>query len=228
MRFVFTPEIKTVGTIGLKCSEFDIKNEVMIFSGDYKFTRQHCGPLTHMVLDNIVQKVIDHFGFNITNNIVIDTRVNMLMKGQYPSIPGWHCDDVPRNTVTGLTTKVGQPNLFLVDPSVQHFMVLLSTGSTAHGVSGTEFVTSDREYKIDPDNVWNSLNISVNNDSDKRTLKVVAGEVIRFNQLSIHRASPATENGWRYFFRLSVTHRVPRNEIRNQVQIYVDLNDSGW
>lgn len=216
----FNPFIYSISSINGRYDANAIKNEPMIFSGDYIFTRENCGPLTSMILDDVYPRVKHYYDDFIPLNVVIDTRVNMLMREQYPSIPGWHCDDVPRVN--------GQPDMSLIDRNVQHFMVLLSTGNSDNGVSGTEFITLPRAYDIDSEQVWHSLDVAANNDESKTTRKVQVGEVVMFDQSSIHRATPATENGWRMFFRLSVTHRAPWNEIRNQVQIYCDMSKSGW
>lgn len=32
-----------------------------------------------------------------SSQYLVDVKVHMLMPGQYPCIPGWHCDFVPRN-----------------------------------------------------------------------------------------------------------------------------------
>lgn len=224
MQYTFDPVIRSVahvpGTFGVE----NMKYEPMIFSGDLDWSRKNGGKLTNHVLDHVMPQVHNFYGTEIPKhlNFVVDTRVNMLMKGYYPSIPGWHCDDVRRGTT-------GQPEPSLNTPDVQHFMVLLSTSTAVQeGVSGTEFVSNKRTYNLDPQNVWHSLDQSVNKDEDKKTRFIKAGEVVRFDQAAIHRASPANSNGWRFFFRLSVTHRKPANEIRQQVQVYIDLNNVGW
>lgn len=218
----FTPKIKTIGIFmpGIVFTINDIKNETMFFSCSPSFVRENklTSPITNLILEKLfeIEKSLKK-----EKNIVIDTRVNMLMKGQWPSIPGFHCDDVPRNP------ESGQPDLSLCDDSVRHFMVLVSTNK-ADTISGTEFVTNERTYNLKKDSVWNSLDSAVCGDKKKKTRFIKEREIIEFNQLAIHRATPAKENGWRLFFRLSVTHRKPVNEIRNQVQIYVDPKNSGW
>jgi hypothetical protein len=148
---------------------------------------------------------------------VIDTRVTMTMEGMYPSIPGWHCDDVPRSRTTG------QPVMHGVNPLVQHFMVILSDQEDA--VSCTEFVSKPIKLDIDLTNVWGSVDKQLT-ENKPETGFLKQGEIIRFNQEAIHRASPTVTPGWRFFYRASITHRKPANEIRNQVQVYASKN--GW
>ena len=223
MKYTFTPNIKTV-------KEFDdmelylntkyVKNEPMIYSGSPDFAHKNSGPITKRILSDLLSHPMfiavqtfapDNF------STVIDTRVTMTMPGMYPSIPGWHCDDVPRSS------SHDQPVLHSVNPLVQHFMVLLSDQEDA--VSCTEFVSDPFDVNVDLANVWNSVDKAVNEQKPK-TGFLKQGELIRFNQEAIHRASPTKTAGWRYFFRASITHRKPANEIRNQVQVYA--SEGGW
>jgi hypothetical protein len=154
-------------------------------------------------------------------NIVIDTRVNMLMKGFYPSIPDWHCDWVERG-------KNGQPDLNKLDRLAQNYCCVISD---KEDVSGTEFITNKLLVTYDKDNVWRSISEGVEfykkrNAADVTSSKLKSGDMLKFNQEALHRATPAKCNGWRFFFRLSCVKVEPKNEIRNQTQIYV--KEGGW
>lgn len=222
MKFTFTPNIKTVEKLEVPVRDtHEIKNEPMVFSGSPEFAHHKGGPLTK----ELTRKIMMHPMFGAVQlfapenqfNVVIDTRVTMTMPGMYPSIPGWHCDDVPRGKTHG------QPVLHGINPFVQHFMVLLSDQEDA--VSCTEFVTEPFEVNVDLANVWNSVDRAVEAEKPK-TGFLPQGEIIRFNQEAIHRASVTKTAGWRFFYRASVTHRKPANEIRKQVQVYTSTQ--GW
>lgn len=216
MNFVFLPSIKTVGTCSKKFSTSEIANEQMIFSGDWRFTKENAGPITSYIMRQLLKCPEWIEAIERGKNIVIDTRTNMLMEGMYPSIPGWHCDDVPRGV------KYEQPDLSKVSDDVQHFMVLLSDNTQP---TQTEFVTEPALIDVDPENVWNSVDTAVEQQQFK-TGFLKEGDIIRFSQTAIHRASLCKAPGWRLFFRASVTHREPVNEIRRQVQVYSTRN--GW
>lgn len=223
MKYTFTPNIKTVKELDgmeLYLDTKYVKNEPMIYSGSPDFAHKNGGPITKRILSDLLSHTMfiavqtfapDNF------STVIDTRVTMTMPGMYPSIPGWHGDDIPRSKTTG------QPVLHGVNPLVQHFMVLLS--DQTEPVSCTEFVSEEFEVDVDLANVWNSVDRAVNENKPKTSF-LKQGEIIRFNQEAIHRASPTKTAGWRYFFRASITHRKPADEIRNQVQVYASEN--GW
>jgi hypothetical protein len=221
----FKPNIETVDNYvsSVEVSQDTLKNETMFFSCSPEFIEEHkdSAPITYELMTNFILPAM--YGMQNDKNIIIDTRVNMLMKGQYPSIPGWHCDAVPRG-------YNGQPDFSQCDDSVQHYMCLVSDrlNEESDSVSGTQFITNLRRYSLDPDKVWQSLHEEVMKDSDKKIRSVKDREVIRFNQLAIHTATPAVSNGWRLFFRASLLNKEPANEIRRQTQIYVDPNNAGW
>ncbi len=121
------------------------------------------------VRDDLSQMLYDH-------HWVIDTRVNMLMPGQYPSIPGWHCDDVPRGE------KYAQPDFAKCQYGVNHWMCLISDTVNTECISGTEFLKGTREYEINPDKVWQSLHEAVEADTEKETFKIKERDIVKFNQ----------------------------------------------
>lgn len=221
MKHTFTPNIRTVEQIEPTRTTDIIKNEPMMFSVDPRFAHVNGGPLTRQITKILLQnpayrEIVIHTPSDDFQT-VIDTRVTMTMEGMYPSIPGWHGDDIPRSRTTG------QPVLLSVNPLVQHFMVILS--DQEESVSSTEFLAKEIELDVDITNVWNSVDQQMN-ELKPKTEFIAQGEVIRFNQEAIHRASPTKVPGWRFFYRLSITHRKPANEIRNQVQVYTSNN--GW
>lgn len=221
MRHVFKPEIKTVATVHRRFATSDIANEQMVFSSDWEFALENGGEITRWIMEHL--RLAPEWSEAVKNgelknrNIVIDTRTNMLMEGMYPSIPGWHCDDNVR------LTETNQPDPRLNEPSVQHFMVLLSDNKSP--VARTEFVTENVDVELDPHDVWYSLDNHID-QSDYRKGFLDEGMIIRFSQNAIHRATCCETPGWRYFFRASVTHRKPANQIRRQVQVYTTRN--GW
>lgn len=220
MKVLFSPKYKKIHAFDNSYFQNeDIRQEPMIFSGDLEFSFNHGGPIMRAVLRAIENsgelKLIGN------KNVVIDTRVNMLMKGQYPSMPGWHCDDVPR------VDRNSQPDISKIGNSDTRHYIFLATDRGEENISGTEFISGDREIEIDPENVWKTLDKKLRENSGK-TFRVKPNEILRFNIDAAHRATPATYNGWRFFLRLSVTHRKPVNEIRNQVQVYVPVDDYGW
>lgn len=222
MKYTFTPTIKTVAQLKGIRSVKRIKNEPMLFGADMDFAIANGGPLTRDLLHELISSM--EFARVLRDSapeeyhIVIDTRSTMTMKGAYPSIPGWHCDDVPRGD------QYEQPDLDKIDDLTQHFLVLMSS-TESH--TCTEFVPSTMTIDVDPENVWRSVNNAIAEQKPK-TRFIQVGELVQFDQQAIHRATATANPGWRWFARVSITKRKPVNEIRDQVQVYMPLENVGW
>jgi hypothetical protein len=164
---------------------------------------------------------------------VIDTKVHMLMKGDYPCIPGWHADDFYRPSISGSvyedeylkpSNKIYQPDLENVlrkAPSI-HYMILLGD------CSNTEFLDCDVELKLPKDNVYKSLNEEIENNKTLITKFLQPSTIYKFGPTTLHRGSPAFKSGWRFFLRLTYSNtRKPINEFRQSSQIYIK-EIGGW
>ena len=127
---------------------------------------------------------------------VIDTKTVLLMPGQYPCIPGWHCDGVLR------PERGAQPDMDSVGERIYHYIFSMSGGSAPN--IPTEFVCKDETLQVDEDNVWSSVAKGLQGYS-RKTFKTEANSIYRFNRATLHRGLPATERTVRYFFRLSFT-----------------------
>ncbi len=216
MIHTFVPELDTsAGRVAHIPSVQEIHDEPMLFDSGWDFAWASGGPLTRKAMTTVSRGSME---LPPGYHAIIDTRCHMLMKGMYPAIPGWHGDCYPRNLVTR------QPEL-VEDPSIEHYTAVLSTDS--YGVSCTEFRTAPITIDVDAARVWASVDAVVNASEPRARVFQPDGDVYRFNQPTLHRVSPARVNGWRFFFRLSVLPREPKNQIRRQVQVYTALG-AGW
>lgn len=201
-----------------------LASEPMFFAASPEYARVHGGVITRNALDALfhIEAFQKQFAEHVINGeyeLVVDTRVNMLMEGMFPSIPGWHCDEVPRG-------ENGQPDFSLCDPNVRHWMVVVDNGGD---VSMTEFVQGRVQFeKADSLNVYKDLHGDVQ-EMVPDVIKARSGCFIEFDQFSVHRATQAVGNGWRFFFRASITKSRPvLNKDRVQVQSYILAEDTGW
>jgi len=209
----FNSRFNTIGPLPY-FSEENVKNEPMIFSGDYDFAREHGGPITQAFLDYVHDRAC-----------LIDSRTHMLMPGWYPCIPGWHLDDVPR------TRPDGQPDH--LHPAYEAYNVMAIVGDA----SVTEFITGElalEDVGFNEGAVYGKWNAEINKrladkDSTIALQKVPESTVIHMPFGAFHRGSPATKSGWRFFIRANFnTARQAKNEIRNQVQVYMPVPEAGW
>ena len=60
-------------------------------------------------------------------NIIVDTKIHMLMKGMSPAIPGWHTDGAPRDNNKNPGGS-GKPDTFAQEndprPNRYHLLIL--------------------------------------------------------------------------------------------------------
>ena len=197
-----------------------VKDEPMFFNSNLQFSYENGGPLTRAFIDCLPQDWKE-------SNPVLDSRVHMLKKGWLPCIGGWHHDDVPRNTSTG------QPNY--IDPPyrAEHLLGLVN----AH-VSPTRFihgVVQVSEPNIDKVvfNEWShEIDEALRSEQhDWWINEIESGEYVQFNTEAFHAGTKARQDGWRWFVRLSrntARQRNMTNEIRRQVQVYIENELEGW
>lgn len=153
----------------------------------------------------------------------VDVRVQRLVPGMYPSVPGWHCDAVPRGSYHG------QPNFEATHPRAFHVCVVLSTEPL--GVSNTQFVDESMVFHI-WDEEGRSRYQQLHAEVEKHNPPVIQckdGQFVRYTQRTVHRAMPSVRRGWRMYFRYSMYEKPPmENIIGNQQQVYLLNEGNGW
>lgn len=211
-----------------------VKNEPMLFSATPAFAWKNGGPITQDFLANF-------FGITLADeatwvlsdskcsNFCFDSRVHMLMPGWFPCIPGWHHDDVPRSR------SDGQPNYVSPEYSAKHVLALVNGD-----ICPTEFAVGSAAYPetdlFSPDPIYKVWHQLVEQDIAMGVLErrlVPSNTLIHFNNHSFHQGTRAIKRGWRWFGRLSwdagyEQGRPHANEIRRQVQVYLENPMEGW
>lgn len=190
-----------------------IKNEPMLFNCDLTSARKLGGPITREFLSV----------FPDDAKIVVDSRVHMLMPGWFSCIPGFHHDDVPRSG------ENGQPNYANPEYRSKHIMGLVNGD-----ICPTEFAVGEIDLEIPTGTIYKEWHPQVKEaiDSGKlESVKVPSGRYIHFDDRSFHQGTRAVASGWRWFIRVSYdTDRVDNvtNELRRQVQVYLEHPMEGW
>lgn len=198
-------------------SEKQIKEEPMLFSCDAEFAKENGGPITKEFLSRLAEHWIEDERF------IFDSRSHMLMPGFWPCIPGWHHDDVPRER------EDGQPNYKNPSYSSWHCLALINGD-----IAPTEFAIGSAEFPEVPlgekyYKTWHPIVEKYIKEGKLNKLKVESNKLYYFNSESWHKGTKAIKAGWRWFGRASIkTNREVKNEIRTQVQVYVDLEEQGW
>lgn len=149
-------------------------------------------------------------------NWELDLKIHMLMKDQYPCIPNWHCDNVPREN--------GKLRYDLIDPNAPDMYLWVSDSPL------TEFLLHDT-------NIGRTLNdhseISPLIDEYKLdTTYIPAATWVSMKQNTPHRGTVAQGHTWRIFARLTHKSIAPARPVdsivRRHSQVYLDSNSFTW
>lgn len=217
----FVPNVKVVGRIEpVVVSTEDIVAEPMLWGASLEFSRLHGGPLTQKVLRALepempaINAIVEANG-RYAN---IDTERQDLMEGQYPSIPGWHCDAM----------SVTRPGDGEVEAGIVRDTIVYTcfVSDQPQGVSQTLFAAEPVTLEVDTDHVWNSVHRGAERHLLHRS-KARDGDLVRFDGNTLHRSSECHQSGWRYWFRLTIYHKPPRNVIKTRGQVYTPIESRG-
>lgn len=197
--------------------------ERSLFSCSEEAVNIQGGPLATIALKHIQNAYIRDI-YNAKQaglSAIVDVRVQRLMPGMFPSIPGWHCDAVPRDLYKG------QPCFAAINPAAFHVTLTLSTDPV--GVSNTEYVMDPIKPKLySPDNIYRQLHEEVDRISPV-VQRVNDGVFTKFTPKTIHRATETHRRGWRMFMRFSMYHKPPiENGVPGQQQVYILSEKNGW
>lgn len=146
----------------------------------------------------------------------LDLKIHMLMKNQYPALPNWHCDNVPRD-------QWGRLDYSAIDPSNPRMLLWISGGPH------TEFLSFAGKY----DNFANHGEMADRiRERNPETTLLPANTWVSMDQMTPHRAIAAKEHTWRVFARLTHRSIAPQRPvlsmIRRHCQVYLDPTTFSW
>jgi len=221
---VFISSVKEVGTFYNDFSQDTIKKEPMFFNASVAYAKEHGGVVTRCFLDALPD------GWDTA---VFDSRVHMLMPGWYPAIPGWHHDDVPRPAIPPGQHFItaGQPDYDNPRYESEHILGLVNGD-----ICPTKFALGQCIMPAIPEGelIYRKWHSEVNRliaEGQLEEYSSPSGKLLYFDWQAFHSGVKATGNGWRWFGRLSRnTDRQNQitNEIRSQVQVYLEFPMEGW
>jgi hypothetical protein len=218
MSFRFNSQFHIGDHFDMGFTQDQVKNEPMLFNCSVDGAYRLGGPITRAFLDTIDDDFKDQYA-------VFDSRTHMLMPGWYPCIPGYHHDDIARNR------SDGQPDYSNLLYKSEHVMGLVNGD-----ICPTEFAIGHCEMNDVPlDGViyeqWHHEVLKHIENGVLKKQSVPSGQLIYFDYETFHTGIQAVGNGWRWFGRLSIktdrTHNVT-NELRQQVQVYLENPMAGW
>jgi hypothetical protein len=201
-----------IGAVLPAADEHTVKTEPMLHRASRNFAKKNGGPLTRQFIKALPW----------TDEILIDSRVHMLMPGMWPCIPGWHHDDVPRSR------EDGQPNYVTPEYKSEHCMALWGDCSlTEFAVGRADFAIPDVGEKIYKK--WDKKVEYLCNVGRLTRQRAPDRQLVFFDWLSWHRGMPTTKKGFRFFIRATRKSRLEaRNEIRYNANVYMPVLTEGW
>jgi hypothetical protein len=200
---------------------FRIERETHINLPQALIERLHCGlfraPLTHAA--GLMPELAELFASAPVENPEeweLDLKVHMLIKGQYPCIPNWHCDNVLR--------VFGKINYNLVNTTAPRMLLWISDGPE------TEFLKNKTVLLGTPEGHGDLAKAIVG--SKVATTFLPPQTWASMDQLTPHRGTQAAKDGWRIFIRLTHRSIAPDrpvlNHIRRHCQVYLDATQFEW
>lgn len=145
----------------------------------------------------------------------IDLKVHMLMANQFPCLPNWHCDNVPRYDGITNYSKIKEDN-----PK----MLLWVSGMPC-----TEFLKKATEMPT-PLSHADLAETIMSKGYD--TVRIAGQTWVAMSQKTPHRGCKAEEPTWRVFARLthnSIAPVRPKGQyIRRHCQVYLDPTSFSW
>ena len=208
-------------------SDLETKNTFSLWNASYDDAIRYGGEITRAALR----------AMNLHHdrkNIIIDTKVHMLMPGWSPAILGWHTDGAPRDK-TGNPNGSGVPNTFAQenDDRFNRYHILASGSGCL-----TQFINKPIEVPIPAEPSYEVYSIMSRHVQE--VVKVAPSIVssiesctnYEFDWWNIHTGVLSTKKEWRYLIRVCESdYYEPRQDLREvirmQSQVYCPA-DFGW
>jgi hypothetical protein len=222
----FNSQVKQIGRFADNATNDSIKNEPMFFNCDLEFAYKNGGEITKSFIESLPLEWK-------LGKTIFDSRVHMLMPGWYPAIPGFHHDDVPRPKIPvgQHFASSGQPDYDNMRYKAEHILGLVNAN-----ICPTVFACGKCEMPHINDGEliyrkWHKTVEQLLKDGLLTQIDAQDRTLYYFDWETFHTGQKAISNGWRWFGRVSRnTDRVNdvTNEIRQQVQVYLEFPMEGW
>ena len=204
----------------------ELKNTFGLWNASYDDAIRYGGAITREALQAMDIR-------HDRKNVIVDTKIHMLMKGMCPAIPGWHCDGAPRNKDKHPAGKDAPDTLAQEgDERFNHYHLLV----TGEGCL-TQFIARPIGVPIpvEPDyEVYGVMSKYVQSrvtEDPSLVMTVPSKTSVEFDWWDIHTGVLAEKNEWRYLIRVCESdyyepQRDLRQVIRMQTQVYAPTNFS--
>jgi hypothetical protein len=200
----FSPDVSLLASVQPCWPVGVLADEVGVYAASPDFVRARCGPAANAILDAVPADWFDRCAeLGMLPNI--DVRTHRLNPGEFPAVPGWHCDGALRETY------FAQPDRARV-PIRDTLLCVVS--SHEDGIANPEFVTEPVTLSIPtPEEMeaaggrfvlWREVHRAM--PADLATARLADGQLTQMSCDTLHRVMPAHQRGIRLLFRMSMWH----------------------
>ena len=211
--FLFRPDQEPIAKVEERLPD-DMSEEVQLRGCAYHYAISNAGPI---VLERLLlHKEVAAFAARCPAGYyaIVDARWSFLHPGQYPCMPGWHCDGWPRMQGNRMRAPWAHERR-----EIRHLICVLGKHA-----STTEFL-GDEHTQLVAGLTWEQ--VSKNVDA-QHICRHRPGVIVEMGVGQLHRCPPARRAGTRLFFRISYSKQEPRNILdMRQAVVYAPL-DKGW
>lgn len=208
-------------------SDLELKNTFSLWNASYEDAIRYGGAITR---DALQAMNIHHD----RKNIIVDTKIHMLMPGWSPAILGWHVDGAPRDAQKN-PQGTGLPDTFAQEGDERfnrYHLMVTGTGCLTQYINKPVTVPIPSTPSYD---VYTHMSRFVQEHVAKHPEDVStfpSCTVMEFDWWDIHTGVLATKKEWRYLIRVCESdYYEPRKDLREvirmQSQIY-SPTDFGW
>jgi len=208
-------------------SDNEIKNTFGLWNANLDDAVRYGGEITRQALQAMNLR-------HDRKNIIVDTKIHMLMPGWSPAIPGWHTDGAPRDNLKNPNGS-GLPDTFAQegDERYNRYHILVTgTGCLTQYINQPLVVYIPEKPSYDVYSVM-SKEVSERIKNQGGLVSTMPScTVVEFDWWDIHTGVIATKKEWRYLIRVCESdYYEPRKDLREvirmQSQVYSPA-DFGW
>lgn len=206
--------------------ELELKNTFSLWNASYDDAIRYGGAITRDALQAMNLR-------HDRKNIIVDTKIHMLMPGWSPAIPGWHVDGAPRNAQYHPNGSDAPDTLIQERLRYNRYHILVTgSGCLTKYINRPLYVPipSAPSYEV-----YSIMSKFVQDHATRHPEDVSTFDscrVYEFDWWDIHTGVIASKKEWRYLIRVCESdYYEPRKDLREvirmQSQIY-SPTDFGW
>ena len=176
----------------------------MLIDAAWDYALEHASPLTRKLMEDFesnpeIKRAIGE------KKVTINTRVHMMMKGQYPDLPFW---------------RKGHP-FSEGDDSGAKIFYLTSLASTQNPLHSVEFLLPQ------PEDLFLGLS-GLKFSREGQTEIIHPNDKVRFSNQIPYRSREALSSGWKLTFWITLGKAEVTNQIVKQTRMYLEDPSLGW